>query len=269
MLVVDLFPEILDALLRLLGGLSADAWQRPTVCPGWCVQDVALHLLGVEVGNLSRWRDRHAVAASITSWEELVTWLNAFNEAWVHAARRMSPRLLIDLLQVTGQQVCAFFRTLDPYALGGPVSWVGPEPAPVWLDLAREYTERWCHQQQIRDAVGQPGLTQPRYLAPVLAAFAWALPRTFRATSAAEGTVITLTIRGASGGQWSVRQEAGTWRLYAGAPERRDAEVRIDEALAWRLWTRGLSPEQARAQVTLVGDPVLAAKLCEMVSIIA
>jgi uncharacterized protein (TIGR03083 family) len=268
-LVVDLFPELLDALLRLLSGLSADAWQQPTVCPGWGVQDVALHLLGVEVGNLSRRRDGHAVAASITSGEELVTWLNAFNEAWVHAARRMSPPLLIDLLQVTGRQMCAYVRTLDPYALGGPVSWVGPEPAPVWLDLAREYTERWCHQQQIRDAVGQPALTQPRYLAPVLAAFAWALPRTFRATSAAEGTVITLTICGAAGGQWSVRQEASTWRLYAGAPERRDAEVLIDEALAWRLFTRGLSPEHAREQVTLVGDPVLASKICEMVSIIA
>jgi uncharacterized protein (TIGR03083 family) len=268
-LVVDLFPELLDALLRLLGGLSADAWQRSTVCPGWCVQDVVLHLLGVEVGNLSRRRDGHAVTASDISWDELVTWLNTFNEAWVHATRRMSPRLLIDLLQVTGRQMCAFFRTLEPYALGGPVSWVGPEPAPVWLDLAREYTERWCHQQQIRDAVGQPDLTQPRYLAPALAAFVRALPWTFRATPAAEGTVVTLTIRGASGGQWSVRQEAGTWRLYEGAPDQRDAEVLIDDAMAWRLFTRGLSQEQALEQVTLMGDQVLASKACEMVSIIA
>jgi hypothetical protein len=80
---------------------------------------------------------------------------------------------------------------------------------------------------------------------------------------------VTLTIRGASGGQWSVRQEGGTWRLYAGAPERRHAEVLIDEAVAWRLFTRGLRPEYARAQVTLVGDQILASKVYEMVSIIA
>ena len=96
-----------------------------------------------------------------------------------------------------------------------------------------------------------------------------ALPRTFRVTPAAEGTVVTLTIRGASGGQWSVRQEAGTWRLYAGAPDRRDAEVLVDEEIVWRLCTRGLSPEHARAQVTLVGDQILASKVYEMVSIIA
>lgn len=268
-LVVDLFPEILDALLSLLGSLSADEWQRPTVCPGWCVQDVALHLLGVEVGNLSRRRDRHAVAASITSWDALVIWLNDFNDAWVQATRRMSPRLLIDLLQVTGLQMYAFFRALDPYALGDTVSWAGPEPAPVWLDLAREYTERWCHQQQIRDAVSQPGLTQPRYLAPVLATFMRALPRTFRTTPAAEGTVVTLTIRGASGGQWSVRQEEGAWRLYEGPPDRCDAEVLVDEGMAWRLCTRGLSQKQQREQVTLRGDQVLASKVCEIVSIIA
>ena len=268
-LVVDLFPELLDELLSMLGSLSAEEWQKPTVCPGWCVQDVALHLLGVEVGNLSRRRDGHAVAASITNWSELVTWLNDFNEAWVQAARRMSPQLLIDLLQVTGLQMYTFFRDLDPYALGGAVEWAGSEPAPVWLDLAREYTERWCHQQQIRDAVGQPGLTQPRYLAPVLATFMRALPQTFRATPAAEGTVVTLTIRGVSGGQWSVRQEAGTWQLYEGASDRCDAEVLVDEGMAWRLCTRGLSQGQVRGQVMLRGDQVLASKLCEIVSIIA
>src|SRR5713101_530031 len=63
LLVVDLFPEMLDALLQLLGGLAADAWEQSTACPGWCVKDVALHLLGVEIGNLSRRRDGHAVTA--------------------------------------------------------------------------------------------------------------------------------------------------------------------------------------------------------------
>jgi len=268
-LVVNLFPEILDALLSLLGDLSADAWQRPTACPGWSVKDVALHLLGVEVGNLSRRRDGQAVAGPITSWEELVTFVNDFNEAWVQAARRMSPRLVIDVLQCTGLQMCAFFRSLSPYAIGDSVSWVGPEPAPIWLDLAREYTERWVHQQQMRDAVGKPGLKQPRYFAPVLAAFMRALPRAFRATSAAEGTVVTLTISGESDGQWSVRQEGGAWRLYEGAADRRDAEVLVDEEIAWRLCTRGLSQEQAREQVTFIGDQSLAAKVFEMVSIIA
>jgi hypothetical protein len=110
---------------------------------------------------------------------------------------------------------------------------------------------------------------QPRYVAPVLATFMRALPRTLRTTPAAAGTVVTLTIRGVSGGQWSVRQEEGTWRLYEGAPARPDAEMLVDEGMAWRLCTRGLNQEQAREQVTLRGDQALASQVFEMVSIIA
>jgi uncharacterized protein (TIGR03083 family) len=268
-IVAALFPEVLNELLKLLASLSAEDWQKPTVCPGWSVKDVALHLLGVEVGNLSRRRDGHAMDASITSWEELVTFVNHWNQGWIQAARRISPRLLTDLLAFTGVQVCDYFRLQDPHALGGTVSWVGPEPAPVWLDLAREYTERWHHQQHIRDAVGKPGLKQPRYFAPVLAAFAWALPRAFRSTVAAENTSVTLTITGESGGRWSLLREGGEWRLYEGAPDQPDAKVMIEADMAWRLFTRGLGQSQARQQMAVNGDQALGWRVLEMVSIIA
>jgi uncharacterized protein (TIGR03083 family) len=268
-IVISLFPEVLDALLGLLSGLSAEEWQEPTACPGWSVQDVALHLLGGQVGNLSRRRDGHALGATVANWEELVTFINDLNRGWVQAARRISPRLMIDLLRFTGVQLCDYFRSLDPHALGGPVSWAGPEPAPVWLDLAREYTEQWHHQQHIRDAVRRPGLKEPRYLAPVLSAFAWALPRAFRSTPAAENRSVTLTITGASGGQWTVRRERGGWRLYQGAPDRPDAEVIVDEEIAWRLFTRGLSPGAAQEQMAWRGDRALGARVLDMVSIIS
>jgi uncharacterized protein (TIGR03083 family) len=268
-IVVDLFPEILNELLHLLAGLSAEDWQKPTVCPGWSVKDVALHLLGIEVGNLSRRRDGHALDASITNWDELVTFINDWNQNWVQASRRISPPLLIDLLEFTGVQLCDYFQVLDPYALGGAVSWAGPERAPVWLDLAREYTERWHHQQHIRDAVGKPGLKQPRYFAPVLAAFVWALPRAFRLIAAAENTSVTLTIMGESGGRWSLLREGGEWRLYAGAWDQSNTEVIIDQDAAWRLFTRGLGQGQAMEQMIVKGDRALGLSVLEMVSIIA
>jgi uncharacterized protein (TIGR03083 family) len=268
-IVVDLFPELLDALLALLAGLSAGDWDRPTACPGWSVKDVALHLLGVDVGNLSRRRDGHKLSASAANWDELVALVNDWNQSWVEATRRVSTPLLIDLLQFVGGQMCDYFRSLDPYALGGAVSWAGPEPAPVWLDLAREYTERWHHQQHIRDAVGRPGLVGPRYLAPALATFVRALPHAFRETITADGAVATLTVAGESGGRWSVRCEGGEWQLYAGAPEQAAAEVIIHQDDAWRLFTRGLSPDQARQRMTVRGGQALGLTILEMVAIIA
>lgn len=269
-LVVDLFPEVLEALLALLGDLSPEDWKRPTVCAQWSVKDIALHLLGGDVGLLSRKRDGHLFSgAPEKSWEELVALINRLNDTWVQAARRLSPRLLCDLLRFTGMQVCEYFKSLDPYALGDPVDWAGPGPAPVWLDLAREYTERWHHQQQIRDAVGRPGLKEPRFFSPVLDAFVRALPQTYRQVQADEGTTIALTVTGDSGGRWAVRRGKGRWALYAGAPERPQAGVTLDEDVAWRLFTRGLTRAQAAARVTLLGDRVLAEKALGMVSVIA
>jgi uncharacterized protein (TIGR03083 family) len=208
-LVVDLFPELLVALRDLLSGLSDAEWRQPTVCAGWSVKDVALHLLGGEIGNLSRRRDGLTTAeAPIYSWQELVATINDWNESWIHASRRISPPVLIDLLELTGRQLYNYFHTLDPYALGSPVSWAGPQPAPLWLDVAREYTERWHHQQHIRDAVSRPGMKQPRYLAPVIATFAWALPQAYHTFQAAEQTCLTMTITGEAGGRWSIVREA-------------------------------------------------------------
>ena len=268
-IVADLFAEILDGLLKLLSSLDASDWEKPTVCTGWTVKDVALHLLGGEIGNLSSRRDSHWQGASVDGWAELVVFINDWNTEWVRVARRISDPLLIDLLRITGRQMNDYFHTLDPYQTGDPVSWVGPQPAPVWLDLAREFTERWHHQQHIRDATRQSGFKEPRFLAPVLATFVRALPRIFAAVTAAEGTVVTLTITGNSGGRWSVLRKQDGWELFSGSTAGPAAEMILDEDTAWRLFTRGLTAGQARGHAVLKGDPVLGLQVLKMVSIIA
>lgn len=268
--VVALFPEVLDELVRLLSGLSAEQWNRSTVCSQWSVKDIALHLLGGEVGILSRKRDGWSPAGGdFKTWDELVAFINASNDSWVKATRRISPSLLCDLLTATGTQVCRYFESLDRFAIGDPVNWAGPEPAPVWLDLAREYTERWHHQQQIRDAVGIPGLKQRRYFHPVLDAFVRALPHTYSRVEAPEGTMAALTIGGDSGGRWCVARENGRWELYVDPDREPDAEVVIEEDIAWRLFTKGVSRAQAEAKSIIHGDRGLAVKVFEMVSVIA
>ena len=269
-IVTHLFPDVLDELVELLSSLTAEEWQRPTACPLWSVKDVALHLLGGEVGILSRKRDGFSPGGdSIISWEELVALINDLNDTWVKATRRLSPRLLCDLLKLTGTQVCEYFATLDPFEVRGPVQWASDKPAPVWLDLAREYTERWHHQQQIRDAVGKPGLKEPRYFAPVIDAFVRALPRTYKEFHAKEGTLVALTVTGESGGRWFVLREKEGWNLYLDHDAEPAAEIVIDEETAWRLFTKGLTKDEARERVEIIGEATLALKALDMVSVIA
>lgn len=269
-LVVELFPPMRQELLRLLSSLSRAEWERPTSCSFWSVKDVALHLLGGDLGILSRRRDGYESAGkAIESYAELVALINSLNDVWVKATRRLSPRVLCDLLQFTGPQVEKFFASLDPLAVGVPVDWAGPEPAPVWLDLAREYTERWHHQQQIRDAVGKPGLKQRRFFHPVLDTFVRGLPRTFKDVAAAEGTAVRLSIQGEAGGDWFLVRESSQWALYLEVEVPPAASVVINQEDAWRLFTKGLSPKEARSRARMEGDPALGARVLEMVSVLA
>jgi len=270
-LVTHLFPETLDALIQVLSGLSLDDWSRSTVCAGWRVREVALHLLAAEISNVSRKRDGYSVPPRkpIHSDQDLLKFINFLNESWMDAAQRISTPLLIDLIAFVGKQANDFFASVDPFALGVPVSWTGPEPAPIWLDLAREYTERWHHQQHIRDAVCIPGLKEPRFFAPILDAFIRAMPYTYREVAVPEGTCLTLKISGDSGGTWSIQREEQGWELYVGTKQLPDAVVTFDQEDAWRLFTKSIDPAQVRSRSSLTGEENLREKIFQMVSIIA
>jgi len=266
--VLHLFPVERLQLLEFLRGLSAEQWSRPTVCPGWSVGDIARHLLGDDLGRLSRVRDGFRSASQAQPGEDLLALVNRLNKQWVTTLRRLSQVVVCDLLEVTGEWTEAYFGTLDLNAIGSPVSWAGPEPAPVWLDIAREYTERWHHQQQMRDAVGAPELVSRRLFAPVLSTFVFALPWTYRSVVADEGATVILQITGGAGGEWTIRREGSAWCLYSGAPEQPTARVTLDQNIAWRLYTKGIVSSEAERHARIEGDDQLGNVALRMVSVI-
>ncbi len=270
--VLHLFPGERAALLELLAELSAGEWAAPTICPGWSVRDIAAHLLGDDVGRLSSGRDGFAnpdfaAGLDIGTLPGLIAAIDRQNAVWVEGMRRVSPPLLIAMLRLTGEQTEAYFRGLDLDAIGMPVDWVGPEPAPVWLDLAREYTERWVHQQQIRDAVGRPGLKERRWFGPVLETFVLALPRALADAPVADDATLRLSITGEAGGVWQARRYEGRWRLgpVMGTP---DAAVWLDQESAWRLFTKGIRREAAKQASRIEGNRDLAERVFDTVSIL-
>jgi uncharacterized protein (TIGR03083 family) len=268
--VLDRFEPLYDALFDVLSSLPSNRWERPTVCPGWTVKDISLHLLGGDLGILSRERDHYTPASQLISgWNDLVALINDLNALWVTATRRLSPRVVCDLLRVTGPQVIAYFQSLNLNALGNPVSWAGPDPAPVWLDVAREYTERWHHQQQIREAIGAPGLTDPYYLTPAFETFVHALPRAYRDVPAPAGTCVVLTIIGAAGQTWCVYRDEQRWQLAVGQPQQASSTVIVPQDIAWRVFTKGLSPDDALPYVTFEGDRLLGYHVLDTLAVIA
>ena len=273
--VVSLFPKLHQALLALLAELSPAEWQLESPCPGWSVQDLAAHLLADDLGLLSRKRDGHSYLPpqyadlDFENWEQFVAYINFNNDIWIQATRRLSPQVLIDMLQHSGPQVSAYFASLDPNAIDEPVHWAGSEPAPVWLDLAREYTERWMHQQHIRMAVERPGLLAPAFFLPLLDAFARALPHTYRHTAAPEGTTVAWCMQQPFDQSWTLKREGQGWQLYHGSPTQPSACITLDGERAWLLFTKGITPQEAQAGATVEGDAALAKPFFETVSILA
>ncbi len=266
------FPPLEAELLTLLRGLHPDDWSRPTACALWTVQDIAAHLLDGSLRRLSFQRDGLSAVPDvpIDGYDDLVNYLDRLNAVWVTAARRISPPLLIDLLEHTSRQVAELFAALDPEAPAiFPVGWAGEERSANWFDVGREYTERWLHQQQIRDAVSAPGLTTREWLHPVLDLFLRALPRRYRDVTAEAATELRVEIDGAAGGDWTLRRVEDAWRLYGGASGAPAAHVRMDQDTAWRLFSKGIDPARARELVSIDGDQTLGAGVLGALAIMA
>jgi uncharacterized protein (TIGR03083 family) len=262
-----LFARQQAAFTGLLRGFGPGQWGQPTICPGWDVKDVAAHVLGDHVGRLSRHRDGYA-GHRPRDGEALPAFLDRINDEWVTAARRLSPRLLVDQLTLLGNQIAEFWQAVDLNVVGEPVSWAGPAPAPAWLDAARDFSEYWTHHQQICEATGASGLTTPEYLGPVIDTFMRALPHTLRHATAPEGAVLQLTVTGPGGGQWTCVRGQGGWRLHRQPALQPAARVELDTDTAWRLCTRGITPERAAGHARVDGDKHLAAAALQIVSII-
>jgi hypothetical protein len=183
-------------------------------------------------------------------------WLDEFNQLWVDAARRISPDVLTELIDLAGRRFEEHVAGLDPDAIGGPVEWATQDaPAPVWLDIAREYMERYVHQDQIRRACQRPPLGK-RFAGPVLATAVHALPLALADVDRPPGTIVAfIAADGDNEAAWYLTRTQHEWELGRAVPaEPADCEVRTTTAGAIQSFVR----DPAAPAFTWRGDPELA-----------
>ncbi len=260
-----------EKLIDLLRSLSASEWDAQTVAPRWKVRDVAAHLLDTVLRKLSLVRDSWYVETDKPgSPEEVAALVNRLNEEGVRVYRRLSPPVLIDMMKIACEQSAGFHESLDPF---GPaafgVSWAGEAESLNWFDTARELTERWHHQQQIRLATNRPGIMTPELYHPVLDCFLRGLPHLYRNTEAPVGTVLLVEIAGECGGQWFLSRQSGRWELVKRPTSAPVSAVTIPQEIAWRVFTKGIDRDSARTQIQIEGDPQLADHVLELTAIVA
>ena len=165
-LCAHLLRKVDEKLIDLLSSLTPTEWDLPTVAPLWRVRDITAHLLDTSLRKLSMVRDSYyAEAVDVQSPEDVVTLVNRLNREGVSVYRRLSPPVLIGLMKSACEQSATFHESLDPFATAAfEVSWAGQSTSLNWFDTARELTERWHHQQQIRLATNRLGYSDARTL---------------------------------------------------------------------------------------------------------
>ena len=269
-LAAHLLPVVDAQLVELLRALRDDEWELQTVAPAWTVKDVAAHLLDTQLRKLSLVRDGGADAtAPMPSHDELLAFINRLNREGVRMYRRLSPPILIAMIEAASREAAEFHQTLDPMADAAfGVSWAGEERSPNWFDTARELTERWHHQQQIRLATNRPGIMTRELYYPVLDCFMRALPFTYREMPGEARTYLRFNVAGECGGSWYLYRDAEGW-VQVEEPEGAQAsETTIPQDIAWRIFTKGIDREAAAAQVLITGDRGLGSHVMSMVAIV-
>lgn len=270
--VQHLFHKLDKKLIELLCSLTPEEWQAQTVAKLWKVKDVAAHLLDGNIRALSIQRDRYfgETAGSIESYSELVAWLNQLNADWVKASERISAPVMILLHEATGKLTSDYFVSLNPFDKAVfAVSWAGENESFNWMHIAREYTEKWLHQQQIRDAVSKQAIMTKEFFYPFINTFMYALPHTYKDVAANKGTVIQINIGSEIGGVWFLQRKAEKWELLYTSDQHPASIIDIDPDTAWKLFSKSLRPEEAKPLVRISGNEKLASTVLQMVSVMA
>lgn len=269
---LHLFPVLDRMLIELLKSLTDDEWNAQTVAKLWNVKDVASHLLDGNLRSLSISRDDYfgEKAENIKSFQDLVSFINNQNNTWVNASKRLSPRIIIDLLEITGKQYFENLQRLDllDNALFS-VAWAGQDVSSNWFHIAREYTEKFLHQQQIRDAVDKQGLMTKELFYPFLDTFMFALPNTFKDVEAQDGTIVSVIISTEIGGRWNIVKTESGWVLNKDTSLISHSKVTIDPNTAWKLFSKSWTPKQVSEKVEIEGDQKLGEQVLKMVAVMA
>ncbi|MFD1255503.1 maleylpyruvate isomerase N-terminal domain-containing protein [Mucilaginibacter terrae] len=271
---IHLFEKVDRLLLDLLKSLSADDWDLPTLSPQWTVKDIAAHLLDGNLRSLSIARDgyRGDPPINVNSYRELVTYLNDLNTIWVLAYKRISPNMLIEMLENSGREYISYLQELDPFDPAiFPVAWAGETESQNWFNIAREYSEKWHHQQQIREAIGlQHVLMTPELFKPCIETFMRALPHAYKELDTETGTLIRVEVTSEAGGIWYIEKTFNGWRFVKNlAMAEPSASVSMPTGVAWKLFTKAIRVNEVVRQVTITGNSALIMPVLTMVSIMA
>lgn len=272
---IELFPDLSSALIILLKELNHSSWNKPSPVKDRTVKDIVSHLIDSSLRRLSIQRDRYtgnSVQADIRSYDELIRFIQVLNKEWMRVTDRLSPEILIDLLEYSEAALYEFFKTLDPEAKAiFPVQWAGHAESKNWFDIAREYTEKWHHQMQIRIALDKPLLMHKKFIKPLYDTFMVGLPHLYRELKAyPSGETIEIKLTGSLNKCWYLEKKGDSWVLVDHLENNVTTRIQFPEDDAWKIFTNtDRDKEKYISKLKIDGNTQLGLKLLDFVTVLS
>ncbi|WP_100630086.1 maleylpyruvate isomerase N-terminal domain-containing protein [Algoriphagus formosus] len=271
---IHLFEKLDLLLLEKLRVLNSEEWEASTRAGSWTVKQLACHLLDGNLRALSMLRDGYfgENQGDINSYTDLVTFLNRLNADWVKAMQRLSPSVLISLLESSGKEYRGLLRSLKPFEKAVfSVAWAGEEESLNWFHVAREYTEKWHHIQQILEAIDQSDrrLLAEEFYMPYLETSMRALPNHFSALDLDVRSLVKIEIKGEFKATWWLSNTENSWVLLPFSKRQPSSVITVPDDLAWRIFTKGVSQKEALEKLEFTGEDIFANHFVKMLAVMA
>lgn len=272
---LHLFPKLTEELLKLLRGLNSSDWLKPSPIDGRTIKDLVSHLIDGSLRNLSIQRDNfvdNTSVPNINSYKDLVDYIQELNKNWMIVSRRLSPAILIDLLEYSDKQFYEFLKTKNQKDKAiFSVAWAGESESENWFDTAREYTEKWHHQMQIRLALNKQILLDTEYSEPLYDTFMIALPHLYREfRNFKNGTKIKISLTGKLNKSWIIEWQKDKWIFTDSIKPDVYTSVEIPDDIAWIIFTNtDIDKEKYKTKIHINGDKSIGLKLLNLVTVMS
>jgi uncharacterized protein (TIGR03083 family) len=144
----------------LVASLTPDEWAAPTVCTGWDVRTLVLHVLGSGDAQASVREFVHQLRRGLPLNKQIDShhWVDGMNELQIRERRRLSDDEVVAQVAAVGPRAVAGRWGTPPPArylplpFGPPIGWA---PLKYLLDVG--FTrDVWAHRIDVHDAIDRP-----------------------------------------------------------------------------------------------------------------
>ena len=258
--LIDAYAVSTGSVLELASGLSPEQAAGPTDCPGWSVLDQVLHVLSVEQMLLGA----PVPEVDVSSHAHVRHDFGRLIETYLEGVRGLPLSEVVEQLRETRQQRLAVLGADGVTAETEMDRPFGRQPVAQLLGV--RVFDIWCHEQDLREALAEPGGWEDPAASHAMSRLAAGLPKALCAPGGLEhGEAVAFDISGPVSGVMGVRVAAADGRRRGAPVAGWDLEgIPTRIALGSREFARGAAGRWAvdrlSATADITGDRELAGR---------